>query len=196
MTNQPPTEIESVKAKIYTIRGVKVMLDRDLAQLYSVTTGNLNKAVKRNSERFPGDFMFQLTRTEAENLIFQNGRSSWGGTRKPPYAFTEQGVAMLSGVLKSRVAVEINIRIMRAFVELRQVIASQPEYEQLKDRIKRIESQMEAMTANNMVDGIIVEKKLTSMSADIRRVSEVLDGFQESYIVIKRPGEGPFGEDN
>jgi len=82
--------------KIYLIRSMKVMLDRDLAELYEVTTGNLNKAVKRNIKRFPEDFMFQLDLNEFENLKFQIGRSSWGGTRSLPYAFTEQGVAMLS----------------------------------------------------------------------------------------------------
>ena len=89
-------ELTTIQSKIYEIRGQRVMLDRDLAELYGVTTGNLNKAVKRNIERFPERFMFQLT--EQEFLIFQNGTSSWGGTRKRPYAFTEQGVSMLSAV--------------------------------------------------------------------------------------------------
>ena len=93
-------EIEAIQNKIYEIRGQRVMLDRDLAELYQVTTGNLNKAVKRNIRRFPPDFMFQLTKEEfdflKQTLIFQNGISSWGGTRKLPYAFTENGVAMLS----------------------------------------------------------------------------------------------------
>ena len=91
-------ELATIQSKIYEIRGQRVMLDRDLAELYGVTTGNLNKAVKRNIERFPERFMFQLT--EQEFLIFQNGTSSWGGTRKRPYAFTEQGVSMLSAVLQ------------------------------------------------------------------------------------------------
>ena len=86
---------EIVLNKIYLIRDQKVMLDRDLAELYGVLTGNLNKSVKRNIKRFPNDFMFQLTKKEFENLIFQIGTSSWGGTRNLPYAFTEQGVAML-----------------------------------------------------------------------------------------------------
>ena len=98
-------EIQTIQSKIYEIRGQRVMLDRDLAELYQVTTGNLNKAVKRNIRRFPPDFMFQLTKDEfnrlKSDLIFQNGTSNWGGTRKLPYAFTEQGLAMLSGVLTS-----------------------------------------------------------------------------------------------
>ena len=120
-------ELARIKSLIYEIRGVKVMLDKDLADLYHVTTGNLNKAVKRNIRRFPSDFMFQLNQTEFEqlknDLIFQNGISSWGGTRKLPYAFTEEGVAMLSGVLHSEIAIDVNISIMRAFVALRRLPA-------------------------------------------------------------------------
>ena len=120
-------ELQNIQNLIYEVRGVKVMLDKDLAELYHVTTGNLNKAVKRNIKRFPSDFMFQLNKTEFEqlknDLIFQNGISSWGGTRKLPYAFTEQGLAMLSGVLNSDIAIEVNISIMRAFVSLRRVVS-------------------------------------------------------------------------
>ncbi len=113
-------EIIQIQNLIHEIRGQKVMLDSDLAMLYEVETRVLNQAVKRNIERFPKDFMFQLTKQEFENLISQNVTSSWGGTRKPPYAFTEQGVAMLSSVLKSKKAIEINIQIMRTFIKLRQ----------------------------------------------------------------------------
>ena len=100
-TNHLAIPDEIITSKIYLIRDKKVMLDEDLAELYGVTTGNLNKAVNRNIARFPEDFMFLLTKEELDNLIFQFGTSSWGGRRKPPYAFTEQGVAMLSGVLHS-----------------------------------------------------------------------------------------------
>ena len=113
-------DIQIIQNKIYEIRGQRVMLDRDLAELYGVTTGNLNKAVKRNIERFPERFMFQLT--EPEFLIFQNGTSSWGGIRKRPYAFTEQGVSMLSAVLRSPTAIQVSIRIMDAFVAMRNYI--------------------------------------------------------------------------
>lgn len=118
--------IEVIKGKIYLIRGQKVLQDKDLAGLYGVTTANLNKAVKRNIERFPDDFMFQLSVTEMSNLIFQPGISSsgHGGRRTPPYFFTEQGVAMLSSVLNSDRAVQVNIAIMRAFVQLRELAAS------------------------------------------------------------------------
>jgi hypothetical protein len=113
---------EIIINKIYFIRGKKVMLDKDLAELYNVTTGNFNKAVIRNIKRFPDDFMFQLDNEEFKNLTFQNGISSWGGTRKTPYAFTEQGVAMLSGILTSDVAIEVNIRIIRIFTRLREML--------------------------------------------------------------------------
>ena len=123
-------EIQTIQDKIFEIRGQRVMLDCDLAELYQVTTGNLNKAVKRNIRRFPPDFMFQLTKDAfvslKNNLIFQNGISSWGGTRKLPYAFTEQGLAMLSGILNSDIAIDVNISIMRAFVAIRRMTATLP----------------------------------------------------------------------
>lgn len=117
--------VDAIESMIRFLRGHKVMLDADLAELYGVTTGNLNKAVKRNARRFPEDFMFQLTKQESEALIFQNGRSKGRGGRRRshPYAFTEQGVAMLSSVLRSPRAVQVNIEIMRAFVRLRQFLA-------------------------------------------------------------------------
>jgi hypothetical protein len=96
---QAPDEV--VEHRIYLIRGMKVMLDSDLARLYGVTTGNLNLAVRRNADRFPSDFMFQLTKHELQDLILQSARSSWGGHRKLPHAFTEHGVAMLSAVLRA-----------------------------------------------------------------------------------------------
>lgn len=112
-------ELQIIQNKIYEIRGYKVILDKDLAELYEVTTSNLNKAVKRNLDRFPEDFMFQLNNKEFD-LIFQNGTSSWGGTRKLPYAFTEHGIAMLAGLLNSQKAISVNIQIVRAFIMLRQ----------------------------------------------------------------------------
>lgn len=134
-----------IQEKIYEIRGQKVMLDFDLAVLYGVTTGNLNKAVKRNIKRFPPDFMFQLTKEELKSLkhflVFQNGisneeakkgsgilRVGRGGTQTLPYAFTEQGLAMLSGVLKSDIAIEVNIAIMRTFVAIRRMTSVLPQF--------------------------------------------------------------------
>jgi hypothetical protein len=133
--------VESIHKKIHFIRQQKVMLDRDLADLYLVETSNLNKAVKRNLDRFPSDFMFQLTHEEFKNLIFHSGTSSWGGTRKLPYAFTEQGVAMLSGVLRSKRAVQVNIAIMRAFVSLRELLMS---HKDLARKLQELERKTES----------------------------------------------------
>jgi len=120
--------IDQVESIIFLVRGQKVILDRDLAQLYGVTTGNLNKAVKRNIDRFPNDFMFQLTPEEYKSLRFRFGIFKKGQHSKYlPYAFTEQGVAMLSSVLRSKRAIEVNIAIMRAFVQLRKMIDSHAE---------------------------------------------------------------------
>lgn len=116
---------ERIVNSIVLIRSHKVMLDSDLAALYGVETGALTRAVRRNIDRFPPDFMFQLTKQEFEVLKRQSGISSgWGGRRYPPYAFTEQGVAMLSSVLHSKQAVHVNVEIMRTFVRLRQILAT------------------------------------------------------------------------
>ncbi len=146
-------ELAIIQSKIYEVRGTKVMLDKDLAELYQVTTGNLNKAVKRNNKRFPPDFMFQLTAEEWEALRFQNGIIKKGRgehTKYLPYAFTEQGLAMLSGVLNSDLAIEVNIGIMRAFVAIRQglpQVSNNKELEELKARMKELEEVSEETMA-------------------------------------------------
>ena len=132
--------IERVAQSIRWIRGQKVLLDSDLAALYDVTTGNLNKAVKRNSDRFPSNFMFELKPEELTNLKFQFGISRWGGRRRSrPHVFTEQGIAMLSSVLNSERAIKVNIAIMRTFVKLRQTLAINRElaqkFSQLEQRV-------------------------------------------------------------
>ncbi|HEX9741616.1 MAG TPA: ORF6N domain-containing protein [Nitrospiraceae bacterium] len=132
---------ERVERTILLVRGHKVILDKDLAAMYGVSTRDLNKAVTRNLDRFPGDFMFQLTRPEFTSLKFQFGTSSWGGTRKLPRAFTEQGVAMLSSVLRSKRAVQVNIMIMRAFVRLREMIAS---HKDLARRLAELEKKYDS----------------------------------------------------
>jgi hypothetical protein len=119
------------------IRGQKVLLDMDLAELYGVETGALTRAVRRNRDRFPADFMFQLNNQEVTNLKCQIGiPRSWGGRRHPPYAFTEQGVAMLSSVLRSKRAVAVNIEIMRAFVKLREMLA---DHRELAEKLAQLE---------------------------------------------------------
>jgi ORF6N domain len=129
---------ERVLQSIRWIRGQKVLIDSDLATLYGVTTGNLNKAVKRNVDRFPSDFMFQLEPEELANLKFQFGIPSWGGRRRSrPYVFTEQGIAMLSSVLNSERAVKVNIAIMRAFVKLRRMLDTNRELAQKFSELER-----------------------------------------------------------
>jgi hypothetical protein len=127
---------ERIEDNILLIRGHKVMLSPDLAALYAVEPRVLVQAVKRNIERFPKDFMFQLTLAEWANLKSQFVISSWGGTRAPPYAFTEQGVAMLSSVLHSPRAVRVNIEIMRAFVRLRQMLATHADLARRLDELE------------------------------------------------------------
>lgn len=115
---------EVIEHKIFFVRGQRVIFDKDLAVLYGVGTRDLNKAVTRNLDRFPGDFMLQLTPEEFKNLMFHSGTSSWGGVRKRPRVFTEQGVAMLSSVLNSKRAIRVNIAIVRAFVRLREMVST------------------------------------------------------------------------
>lgn len=137
--HQPVLEREFIEQKIYLVQGQRVLFDSDLAQLYGVTTSNLNKAVKRNSDRFPRDFMFQLTQGEFDSLIFHFGISNpgRGGRRFPPYAFTEQGVAMLSSVLKSKRAVHVNIEIMRTFVRLREILGTHKDLARKLEELER-----------------------------------------------------------
>jgi phage regulator Rha-like protein len=130
--------VERIEKAILLIRRQKVMLDVDLAALYGVETKMLVRAVKRNINRFPTDFMFQLNKEEFDNLRFHFGTSSdWGGRRYPPYAFTEQGVAMLSSVLHSQRAIQVNIEIMRAFIRLRQMLASHAELARKLDALEK-----------------------------------------------------------
>ena len=160
-------QLEKIQNRIYEVRGVRVMLDRDLATLYGVTTGNLNKAVKRNIERFPERFMFQLT--EQENLRFQNGIASWGGARTLPHAFTEQGVAMLSSVLRSPSAIQTSIMIIDAFVAMRSYIMSarhiEAELEALRSKLELLERNDEDTLA-----------AVNDLSEDVR--GEIADIYQ------------------
>jgi phage regulator Rha-like protein len=128
-----------IESSILIVRGQKIMLDRDLAELYGVETKTLKRAVKRNSGRFPEDFMFLLSGKEVTNLRYQFGTSSWGGTRYQPMAFTEQGVAMLSSVLNTDRAIQVNIEIMRAFVKLRRILSA---HHELARKLAQLEKRM------------------------------------------------------
>ncbi|MCF6361523.1 MAG: ORF6N domain-containing protein [Cyclobacteriaceae bacterium] len=134
---QAPDEV--VMNKIYLIRNQKVMIDSDLADLYGVETKHLKRAIKRNLKRFPNDFMFQLTKEEFDNLRSQFGTSSWGGTRYNPLAFTEHGVAMLSGVLNSDRAIAVNIQIIRIFTKMRSMLST---HKDLLIKMKELESKV------------------------------------------------------
>ena len=156
MTKRADTLIipdELVMNKIYFIRSKKVMIDSDLSILYQVETKRLNEQVNRNIERFPEDFMFQLTNSEFENLKSQIATSSWGGRRTLPYVFTEQGVAMLSGILNSSTAIRVNIKIIRVFIKMRELIMTN------KDILLQLEK---------------AEKKLTKHDNDILLIFQYL----------------------
>jgi phage regulator Rha-like protein len=157
--------VELIERRIYFVRGQKVMLDSDLAELYQVTTGNLNPAVRRNASRFPEDFMFQVAREEFDNLRLQFATSSpgYGGRRYLPYAFTEHGVAMLSSALNSERAVQMNILIVRAFVKLRELLASNKE---LARKIEQIEATQQQQARNQQQHASI----LVSVVQDVQRL--------------------------
>ena len=160
---------ERIVSKIYILRNRKVMLDRDIAELYGVTTGSLNLAVKRNLKRFPEDFMFQLNKAEFKNLILQIETSSWGGIRKLPYAFTEGGVAMLSGILNSDRAINVNIQIIRTFIKIRELLTTndalqrkimelEKKYGKHNDQIKRIFETLSLLALDEPKDEIGFKK--------------------------------------
>ncbi len=138
-------ELQIIQTKIYTLRGERVILDFDLAELYEVTTRRLKEAVRRNIERFPAEFMFELTLSEFKNLRSQIATSSWGGTRYPPFAFTEHGVAMLSSILNSSKAIQTNIAIVKAFISLRRYALS---YTELAQTIKDMEAKFDKELAD------------------------------------------------
>ena len=180
----------NVEHLIYTIRGVQVMLDRDLAMLYGVETGQLNRQVKRNIERFPIDFMFQLSKEEMEILKCHFGISSWGGNRYLPYAFTENGIAMLSSVLRSPTAIEANIRIMRAFASMRHFFANNAqifqrlstiEYHQIETdkRIDEVFKRIDAQTSPQQ--GIFFDGQVFDA---YRFVSDLIKKAKQSIVLI------------
>ena len=165
-------EIRIIQSKIYEIRGQRVMLDFDLAELYQVEPRRLNEAVKRNIKRFPKDFMFQLNVDEWIILKSQFATSRWGGTRKLPYAFTEQGLAMLSGVLNSDIAIQVNINIMRAFVAVRQMIANptvdkttklQQEVNELKEYIEEVFTDYNDINEDTWIQLDLINKTLAEL---------------------------------
>ena len=208
ITIQGESNIEIIKNRIYEVRGQRVMLDRDLAELYNVETRALNQAVKRNIDRFPEDFMFQLSRKDLfsiiphyivvnkedanlksqivtsssesadteGNLKSQNVMSNWGGTRKMPYAFTELGIAMLSSVLRSETAIQVNINIMRAFVAIRHAVAA---WQDTNLKVEQLSHKVDSLNAR--VDEILHEQNENNMEMAIQigALNDALDQLRE-----------------
>ena len=202
------TDIDAIKNRIYEVRGQRVMLDRDLAELYNVETRVLNQAVRRNIDRFPEDFMFQLSRKDffsiipqyvivnkedtnlksqivtsslenadnEDNLKSQNVISTWGGTRKMPYAFTELGIAMLSSVLRSETAIQVNINIMRAFVAIRHAVAA---WQDTNLKVEQLSHKVDSLNAR--VDEILHEQNENNMemAVQIGALNDALDQLRE-----------------
>lgn len=164
-------EVSQVQQLIHIIRGERVILDRDLAMLYGVDVAQLNRQVKRNIERFPEDFMFLLDNQELADLRCQNGISSWGGDRRLPHAFTEEGVAMLSGLLRSPVAIRINIQIMRAFVYMKNTLSALNETALRQDKLE-----LEVENLRNYMEDILRDQNDTNddISAQMNAISDSL----------------------
>ena len=170
---------ERITNMIYLVRGQKVMFDKDLAELYEVSTSTMNKAVSRNIERFPEDFMFRLINKEVINLKFHFGTSSWGGTRKLPRAFTEQGVAMLSSILRSKRAVQVNIQIMRAFTRLRQMLSTH------KDLRKKIEAMEKKYDQQFQIVFEAIKQLLETDAKPRKKIGFIVKEKQRSYGRLK-----------
>lgn len=184
------TDIETIKNHIYEVRGMRVMIDRDLADLYDVTTGRLNEAVKRNIDRFPDDFMFRLNKQEwvalksqiaisnnqGAGLKSQFAISNRGGDRSLPHAFTELGIAMLSSVLRSETAIQVNINIMRAFVAIRHAIGA---WQGVKLKVEQLEHKVDNLNAR--VDEILHEQNENNMevAVQISALNDALDQLRE-----------------
>jgi len=180
-------ELSFIQSKIYEVRGVKVMLDFDLAQIYATSTKILNQSVKRNIKRFPLDFMFQLTKQEITNLRSQFVTSSWGGKRYLPYAFTELGATMLSSVLNSEVAIEKSILIVRAFVAVRNLILNPPvnEVKELQNEVRELREYVEdAFTVQNDIN--------ENTRVQLELVNEALANLQNDNKLMNKP-RNPIG---
>jgi hypothetical protein len=209
------TDINVIKNRIYEVRGQRVMLDRDLAELYNVETRRLNEAVKRNIERFPEDFMFRLDKGEweflrsqivtlnggnrnlksqfvtsssenidnEENLKSQIATSNWGGTRKMPNAFTELGIAMLSSVLRSETAIQVNINIMRAFVAIRQAVSAWQgvnlKVEQLSHKVDQLNNYVEEILHDQNDINHMQEETNNEIALQIEAINDALDQLRE-----------------
>ena len=190
---KPGLDIEDLKSRIYIVRGQQVMLDRDLAELYGVETKRLNEAVRRNIDRFPDDFRFQLNNLEVKALMSQMvivadlrsqiATSRWGGTRYKPYVFTELGVAMLSSVLRSETAIQVNINIMRAFVSMRHAVAAMQSADMKVEQLAHKVDQMDAHIDELMHEQRDINREQTEtnneVALQIEAINNALDQLRE-----------------
>lgn len=190
---KPGLDLEDLKSRIYIVRGQQVMLDRDLAELYGVETKRLNEAVRRNIDRFPDDFRFQLSNLEVKALMSQMvmvadlrsqfATSSWGGTRYKPYVFTELGVAMLSSVLRSETAIQVNINIMRAFVAMRHAVAAMQSSDMKVEQLAHKVDQMDAHIDELMHEQRDINREQTEtnneVALQIEAINNALDQLRE-----------------
>ena len=193
-------QIQIIESKIFTIRGQQVMLDRDLAELYQVTTKRLNEQVKRNIDRFPKKFMFQLTKEEFEILKSQFATSSWGGVRKLPFVFTEHGCLQASNVLNSTIAKKMSVFIIDAFVTMKNQIQSNPNYELLNERLKRLEAEtklfnakaetihaeMLALKKDHKIDLNVQNMEINDLNEKMTELLTEFNKFRDSSIIIKK----------
>lgn len=176
-----------IQQRIHIIRNQQVMLDADLAELYQIETRVLNQAVKRNIKRFPSDFMFQLSKDEWTNLRSQFVTSSWGGTRKLPFAFTEQGVAMLSSILNSDTAIEVNIAIMRTFVAVRQIVSNTTFTTSPAERIEKLEHDVQEL--KEYMEEVFTDQN--DINEDTRTQLELINQALAELQAAKRRADEP-----
>ena len=192
---EPTTEL--ISTKIFEIRGQKIMLDRDLAELYQVETKYLKRQVNRNKEMFPDDFMFMLSQKEFNDWRCQNVTSNSSdkmGLRYSPYAFTYNGIAMLSSVLKSKVAIQVNIMIMRTFVVVQQQVHKNPNLYELKEELNRLERQIinveDTFKLQQRIDTNSQNQKIIQLTEQVGKLTQIMNEFQDNNLIIKRPEEG------
>lgn len=186
--------VDTIKSSIYEVRGQRVMLDSDLAELYEVEVSQLKRQVRRNIDRFPEDFMFELTREEYDSLRCQNGTIKSGRgqhSKYLPFAFTEEGVAMLSGMLKSKTAVQVNINIMRAFVAIRHAVASMQlsdlRYEQLSHKVDQLNAYVEEILHDQNDINQIQEQTNNEIAVQIEAINEALDQLRDIKVEPRTP---------
>lgn len=187
-------QIDTIKSSIYEVRGQRVMLDSDLAELYEVEVSQLKRQVRRNIDRFPEDFMFELTREEYDSLRCQNGTIKSGRgqhSKYLPFAFTEEGVAMLSGMLKSKTAMQVNINIMRAFVAIRHAVASMQlsdlRYEQLSYKVDQLNAYVEEILHDQNDINQIQEQTNNEIAVQVEAINEALDQLRDIKVEPRTP---------